>query len=108
MFRDDIKAEVAGQTIRTTEHSIGNLVLLYKNENSQFNNSDFQEKKKLFFSPNKRELVRSRHLLHTICVFAEKEGWDGKAIALNKIDTIKKFETDYTELKALFEYEKQD
>ncbi|MBO7302521.1 MAG: DUF1524 domain-containing protein [Bacteroidaceae bacterium] len=91
--------------VRTTEHSIGNLVLLYKNENSQFNNSDFVRKKELFFSPKKEDLSRSRHLLHTVCVFAEKEKWNGEAIAQNKRDTIMMFEKEYNKLKELYQYE---
>lgn len=107
--RDDIRfTDKDGNIVNTSEHGIGNLVLLYKNENSQFNNSDFIRKKELFFNPQKNDLVKSRHLLHTICVFAEKENWDGPSIAKNKIDTINKFESDYYELKKTFEYEKQD
>lgn len=93
---------------KTSEHSIGNLVLLYKDENSAFNKSDFAKKKELFFSPQKNQLFKSRHLLHTVCVFAEKVIWDGTSIANNKISTIKKFEEDYYILKREFEYEKQD
>ncbi len=108
MFRDDIKTTIDGSVISASEHCIGNLVLLYENENSQFNNRDFNEKKKLFFSPNRNELFKSRHLLHTICVFAEKIEWNGESIVLNKIETVEKFENDYKTLKNEFEYEKQD
>lgn len=109
LIRRDIKAtDSCGNEIKTTEHSIGNLVLLYKNENSQFNNSDFLAKKEMFFSPLKKGLFKSRHLLHTICVFAEKESWDGPSIAINKIKTISKFENDYAALKKEFKYEEQN
>lgn len=113
MFRTDIHTTLLDekkieQKISTTEHSIGNLVLLYKNDNSQFNDCDFNEKKELFFNPNKKEPFRSRHLLHTICVFAEKQEWNGEAIAMNKIKIVNKFEADYAALKTKFEYEKQD
>lgn len=108
MLRTDIQTTIDSKTHSTSEHSIGNLVLLYKNENSQFNNSDFFEKKELFFNPNKKELFRSRHLLHTICVFAERQEWNGESIAINKINTVEKFEADYASLKTKFEYEKQD
>ena len=87
----------------TTEHSIGNLVLLYKNENSMFNNSDFEEKKRMFFNPSRKELFKSRHLLHTICVFAERGDWNGTAIAENKRAMIKRFENDYQELKEKYD-----
>lgn len=108
MLRTDIYATVDSQTYSTSEHSIGNLVLLYKNENSKFNDSNFFEKKELFFNPNKKELFRSRHLLHTVCVFAEKQEWNGESIAVNKINTVKQFEADYASLKSKFKYEKQD
>lgn len=99
--REDIRcidSEENGKEFETTEHGIGNLVLLYKDENSKFNDSNFVEKKEMFFSPNKKELFKSRHLLHTICVFAEKEKWDGSAIASNKKAICKKIEEDYEEL----------
>lgn len=88
----------------TTEHSIGNLVLLYKNENSAFNDNNFLTKKEMFFNPNKKELVKSKQLLHTVCVFAEKEKWNGESIAENKIKIMKQFEEDYKELKKKFNY----
>ena len=108
LTRQQICTTLEGNTIETSEHGIGNLVLLYKNENSKFNDADFKKKKLLFFSPNATELVRSRHLLHTICVFAEKENWDGAAIAMNKYDTINRFKNDYQELREQYDYAKQD
>lgn len=86
-----------GEKYQTTEHSIGNLVLLYKNDNSSFNASNFFEKKVKFFKPSK-EQFKSRHLLHTICVFAERDNWDGESIAKNKYETIKAFNDTYREL----------
>lgn len=92
----------------TTEHSIGNLVLLYKNENSAFNNNNFLTKKEMFFNPNKKELIKSKQLLHTVCVFAEKEKWTGESIAENKMKIMKQFEEDYNELKTKFNYGEQE
>lgn len=54
-----------------SEHCIGNLALLYKNENSQFGAKTVEEKKMFYFEqedPNNR--FKSRHLLHTISMFA--------------------------------------
>ena len=45
----------------------------------------------------------SRHLLHTICVFAERGGWNGTAISENKKAMIEKFENDYQELKEKYD-----
>lgn len=107
LTRDEIK--IANEKkVTTTEHSIGNLVLLYKNENCAFNNSEFNKKKEMFFSPNNTKLVKSRHLLHTICVFAEKMKWEGEEIAQNYVCTLDKFEKDYEQLKEDYEYGKQD
>ena len=68
-----------------------------------FNNSDFEEKKIMFFNPSRKELFKSRHLLHTICVFAERGGWNGTAISENKKAMIEKFENDYQELKEKYD-----
>lgn len=62
------------------EHSIGNLVLLYGNDNSAFGDKVFQEKKAYFFSRDEESRhFESRHLIHTISVFAESE-WGRKEI----------------------------
>lgn len=91
-----------------SEHSIGNLVLLYKDDNSSFKDSSFEEKKTLFFMiPSYNEqgeiegkkvknIFKSRHLLHTIFKFANSK-WDGVKIAENKYKTLKDFRLYYGE-----------
>lgn len=64
-------------------HSIGNLVLLYKNDNSSFNASSFNDKKAIYFNLDKRKGFRSRNLLHTISVFAS-EKWSVEEIKKQK------------------------
>jgi uncharacterized protein with ParB-like and HNH nuclease domain len=59
-----------------SEHSIGNLVLLYGSDNSTFGAKTFEQKKSDYFSV--RDGARhfeSRHLIHTISVFASSK-WD--------------------------------
>lgn len=54
-----------------SEHCIGNLALLYKDDNSKFGAKTVEQKKLYYFEqedPNNR--FRSRHLLHTISMFA--------------------------------------
>ncbi len=68
------------------EHCIGNLVLLYKNENSAFGNKNFEDKKRMYFDFT--ENFKSRHLLHTMSVFAESH-WGSKEIQKNKEKIIK-------------------
>lgn len=86
--------------IEASEHSIGNLVLLYKDDNSSFNDSSFDEKKSMFFlvpdgkDKKKKMIFKSRHLLHTIYKFAQSE-WKGEQIARNKYQTLKEFEKYY-------------
>lgn len=80
-----------------SEHSIGNLVLLYKDDNSAFNDSFYDEKKSLFFKNNvekNKDIFKSRHLLHTIYKFANPK-WDGEEIAKNKYFTLKEFREYY-------------
>ena len=86
--------------IEASEHSIGNLVLLYKDDNSAFNDSSYDEKKSMFFlvpdskDKKKKMIFKSRHLLHTIYKFAQSE-WKGKQIAQNKYQTLKEFREYY-------------
>lgn len=92
-FRDDIKTA----DVKTTEHSIGNLVLLYKGDNSTFSNRDFNEKKSYFFDTTIKEYFNSRHLLHTIYIFARSQ-WDGADIANNKEQIINQYKKKYEKL----------
>ena len=90
---------IDAKRITASEHSIGNLVLLYKDDNSSFNDSSFEEKKSMFFkdaSSDKKikDIFKSRHLLHTIYKFASSE-WKGEDIARNKYYTLKDFEKYY-------------
>ena len=90
-----------GNEIVASEHSIGNLVLLYKDDNSMFNDSSFEEKKAMFFKIPKdknnkkiKAIFKSRHLLHTIFKFASSE-WKGLEIAQNKMNTLNEFKKYY-------------
>ena len=74
--REDIKKRTEN---RITEHSIGNLVLLYKHNNSEFSNKPFEEKKETFFSI-KDSGFKSRNLLHSISKFAVSK-WNADEIA---------------------------
>lgn len=75
-----------------TEHSIGNLLLLDKNENSKFNDITFELKKDIYFNVN--EVFKSRNLLHTIAVFA-KSSWGVNEIANNQTLFLDRFKIDY-------------
>lgn len=70
-----------------SEHCIGNLVLLYKNENSKFGAKSFDDKKTIYFNVDAEKPFKSRHLLHTISVFANKE-WGVEQIIKNKKQVI--------------------
>lgn len=74
------RTEIESKTVnKITEHSIGNLVLLYGRNNSEFRNKSFSEKKKTFFNV-KDDGFRSRNLLHSISKFA-KSDWREEEIA---------------------------
>lgn len=75
-----------------SEHCIGNLVLLDKNNNSQFNDKSFLDKKYIYF--NTTEAFKSRNLLHTISIFA-KEKWDKEDIENNYVAFLNKFQKTY-------------
>ena len=97
LWREEIKYNDGGTKYVASEHSIGNLVLLYKRENSIFNDDDFPDKKNIFFTINNDEGFQSRHLLHTVSVFANST-WNGEDIAKHKRQEIERFTNDYPEL----------
>lgn len=78
--------------IDCTEHSIGNLVFLDKNENSKFNDKPFEEKKGIYFDINIG--FKSRNLLHSIAVFS-KSSWTKKDMENNQNYFLTRFKTDY-------------
>lgn len=86
--------QVFSDTKRYSEHCIGNLVLLYGRDNSEFGALSFDEKKHKFFN-NERSLD-SRNLLHTISSFANGT-WEPKDIKLVADKTITILENDYKE-----------
>lgn len=70
--RDDIRSE--DESLILSEHSIGNLVLLYGKNNSEFGNKDFEEKKEIFFRvTNQKKIFISRTLQHTLSKFAKAQ-----------------------------------
>lgn len=77
-----------------SEHCIGNLVLLYKNENSKFGAKLFDDKKSIYFNVDSEKPFRSRHLLHTISVFANKN-WGVEQIIENKKQFITEIKNYY-------------
>ena len=62
---------VFSNSSKYSEHCIGNLVLLYGKNNSEFGALPFSEKKKKFF--NTERVFESRNLLHTISSFASND-----------------------------------
>ena len=88
----------SGEVHVASEHSIGNLVLLYRDDNSAFNDKSFEDKKNMFFNApdrkNEKAIFKSRHLLHTIYKFANSH-WIGEDIAKNKEKTLDDFRNTY-------------
>lgn len=95
LWREDIvyHSDEHGE-FRASEHSIGNLVLLYKNDNSKFNAADFDQKKSLYFTIKDDAGFQSRHLLHTVSIFAQST-WEGGDIAKHKKQELDHFINEY-------------
>ena len=75
-------------------HCIGNLVLLYGKNNSEFGAKEVDEKKKIYFNMGSTLEFQSRNLLHSISVFASAD-WKEKEIIENKRTTIMMLNTYY-------------
>ena len=78
----------------TSEHCIGNLVLLSGPDNSAFQAKSFDEKKDIFFKPDPKLMKDSMRLLHSLTIFSNSK-WDVESISKNKEDFINEFETYY-------------
>ena len=74
---------IGDQTKAVTEHSLGNMVLLYGRDNSVFGDKDFDEKKEVFFNPMDTQYFRSRNLLHSVFIFAVNKVWGAQNILQN-------------------------
>lgn len=80
---------------KSSVHCIGNLVLLYGNDNSSFGAKDFNQKKIVYFSTSEKELkFKSRNLLHSLSVFSTNE-WGINGIEDNQEKTINKLNDIY-------------
>lgn len=77
-----------------SEHCIGNLVLLYGNNNAEFGNATFEQKKAMFLSPGDATVFRSRNLMHSVCVFAGNS-WDNRSIVDNYNRILKNLKSYY-------------
>ena len=78
-------------------NSIGNLVLLYGNENSSLNNNNFETKKLLFFNyKNEGWFKRSIHLLDTVKEFS-KTKWGEDEIKQRQNNITNFFKTNYSQ-----------
>lgn len=76
-----------------TEHSIGNLLLLYGNNNSSFGAKMPEEKRLIYFDLNNKEKFGSRHLLHTVFSFGRFSKFGAEEICKNQIEAKKDIES---------------
>lgn len=90
----DIEESERHPAFRWSEHSIGNLVLLYKNENSSLSTDEFDKKKADLFSDNSEEFFQSRHLLHTVEVFSNPT-WCPNDVCRHKEEELSKYDQDF-------------
>lgn len=87
-------------SVTVSEHSIGNLLLLYGNNNSEFGNKLPEEKRLSYFDLSKG-FFSSRHLLHTVFSFAQYPQFDASAICKNQLDVIMDIEKRIENVKSL-------
>lgn len=88
---------IGDQTKAVTEHSLGNMVLLYGRDNSVFGAKDFDEKKEVFFNPMDTQYFRSRNLLHSVFIFAVNKVWGAQNILQNHNKYYQEFFNTYYE-----------
>lgn len=106
LWREEMKwyCEETKQWYDGSEHCIGNLLILYKRDNSKFNNADFRKKNEYFFTDMDDESFKSRHLIHTTCVFSDinwvspNEPWNKEQVPRRKYEEINEFIKEYPEI----------
>lgn len=111
LWREDMKwtCPQDNHIYHGSEHCIGNLVLLYRRDNSKFNNADFRQKNQYFFCDLDDDAFESRHLIHTTMVFSNvcwedqstNSPWNKEQVSHRKYDEIEDFKKDYPELNDL-------
>ena len=69
-----------------TEDSIGNLLLFYKNNNSEHGNKLPEIKRREDFFNTSKPLFESRNLLHSLMAFGQYPHFDANAIAKNQAE----------------------
>lgn len=109
LWREDMKwfCKEENREYNGSEHCIGNLLLLYKRDNSKFNDADFRKKNEYFFTDQDDESFKSRHLIHTTMGFSDvnwsdtksRTSWNKEQVPIRKHKEIKEFENEYPELK---------
>lgn len=85
ILRESIKSYELTPDIIVTEHSIGNLLLLYGKDNSAFGNKMPEEKRTYYFNSGEK-ILPSRNLLHTIFSFGRFEHFKGEEICKNHLE----------------------
>lgn len=71
-----------------TENSIGNLLLFYKNNNSEHGNKLPEIKRRDDFFDTSKPLFESRNLLHSLMAFGRYSHFDANAIAKNQAEVL--------------------
>ena len=71
-----------------TENSIGNLLLFYKNNNSEHGNKLPEIKRRDDFFDTSKPLFESRNLLHSLMAFGRYSHFDATAIAKNQAEVL--------------------
>lgn len=79
----DVLKEIAQDM---TEDSIGNLLLFYKNNNSEHGNKLPEIKRREDFFNTSKPLFESRNLLHSLMAFGQYPHFDANAIAKNQAE----------------------
>lgn len=105
ILRESIQSkDLSEKGITVTEHSIGNLLLLYGRDNSAFGDKMPEEKRADYFNPDK-EVLPSRNLLHTVFSFGRFMHFRGAEICKNHLEAANDIEKRVEKLNHFFHKE---
>lgn len=83
----------------STDHSIGNSILIHEDDLSLLENMNYKEKQKRFLDSSFQPL-KSSQFFHTARIFREYRDWNAVSVVDNRVRIVRKFKED---LKAVYE-----
>ena len=82
----------------STDHSIGNKMVVHMEDAALLGNMTFKEKQKFFLDCADDKLAQSAQFIHTLRLFHEYQDWNEVSVVENKVNIVRQFRSDFKKL----------